>query len=58
MNALSNTLQVYQSFSGVLLLAAFSKLSGELYEWYGTLIEPWPTMTWLCVAIQLYGIEQ
>ena len=49
--------QNHTGLSGLFLLAAFSKLSGEPYEQSGTLIEPWPTRRWLCVAAQLQGIE-
>ena len=44
--------------SGLLLLAAFPKHSGDLYERSGAPMKLWPSWGWLCVAVQLPGIEK
>ena len=58
MNKLSNFDNQNQlDLSGMLLLAAFPKHSGELYKQSGALLELWPACGWLCVAVQLHGIQ-
>ena len=43
--------------SGLLLLAAFLKHSGDLYEWSGVQMEAWLVLGLLWVAAQLCGVE-
>ena len=43
--------------SGLILLAAFPKHSGNLYEQSGALMKLWPAWSWLYVAVQHHGIE-
>ena len=43
--------------SGLVLLAAFPKPSGNPYVRYGDLMELWSAWGWLYVAVQLRGVE-
>jgi len=54
MNALSN-ITATDNHADLLFLAAFFKYCGEPYKQSVALTEPWPTRTWLCVAVQLCG---
>ena len=45
------------NLSGLLLLAAFPKHSGDLYKQPGILMELWPAWRWMYVAVQLRGVE-
>jgi len=57
MNALSNITATDNQSKGIFFLAAFFKHCGEPYEQSVALTEPWPTRRWLCVAVQLCGVE-
>ena len=46
-----------QHLSGLLLLAAFLKHSGDLYERSGVQMEAWLVLGWLWVVAQLCGVE-
>ena len=43
--------------SGLVLLTAFPKPSGNLYVRCGVLMELWSARGWLYVAVQLHGVE-
>jgi len=46
-----------QGLSCLLLVDAFPKPTAKPYKHSGTLMETWPTSSWLCVAVQLRSAE-
>jgi len=49
--------QSHAGLTGLLLLDTFLKLSDKPHELSGNLVDTWPTRGWLCVVVQLCGID-